>query len=880
MYIKLLKSLKVLFVISIAFSGFNMNFSANEKESNNDQSSIEKEANKIESAEEAKSPESPESEASQDDVKEEAAPLSSNSARIATSINAMTRMENKKGEFSQLKGPGIKPFTVVPGEELDYRIDITKPRNHTNHQDHVYGRIVVYIPVFKEGMNAGLGFQSTPMLWNMTPTGQTSLKIINKAGEDMSDRMPGHFQVSYTDDAINDSNYKNANYLTSPSKNSKMIRVIMEPPLPPVNNPQVQNWVMTDDEVIEIKIGMKVEETGASILQNPAKVGSVISTKQKYEIQNIPFSWKDGPEPDDTFFVDGGEQEYSLGTGDLSAISGNVFNDKVVDGVYTEETTDEKLAGKKVKLLKKAAGDTYVEVATTTTDASGRYIFDVLDKLGIYKVDFNDVLGLDQKFTAKNFGANDNIDSDVDVQGANVGTVSDIIPTEPSSWNISAGIIEYKPEDLKIFADDAHKNITMKASNINGQRTYTIPVRIEPLFFEEIKNSVNGVRWESSNTNAVTVSQIAGTNNALLTAGSTPGETSTVTLTIVDMYGTEVTKTFNVTIVTNNVPTSTQLESRIEAGTVITDAFLRSLVRITDTEDGDFTGITTINHNIVVNGNGEAEASQTGYNVTYRMLDTDNNPGVFSYNVTVSDTQGPSLTVDRKVALVKPSKDAVPTNWRDVFGVNATDRLQGNITNQVGYQTDANLTSMNKKGLYTIVISVADQAGNATTETVQLLITDSTPVSGRLIDANSFTVKLSEVDSSKYINLAGAKAYVLNATGFYDEVTVTTNLGFVPTTAGIHPVTFTAGISTITVNMFVVANDFIGTELIYANDFAIKLSEVGTADYIKLADAKAYDNRDTSNVVAVGVKVKAHTAPTSIGRYKMTFTTDNNTEKE
>ncbi|MEO0861263.1 MAG: SdrD B-like domain-containing protein [Pseudomonadota bacterium] len=127
------------------------------------------------------------------------------------------------------------------------------------------------------------------------------------------------------------------------------------------------------------------------------------------------------------------------------ALSGTYFCDENRNAV--DDSTDADVIGKTVTLFT-AAG---VQVATTTTDSTGDYIFTGLDA-GDYYVVFEDSAAQSKSFVAQNAGNDDTVDSDVDATGRS-DTVTVVAGEETK--DVDAGVVE----DLgslsgRVFCDD------------------------------------------------------------------------------------------------------------------------------------------------------------------------------------------------------------------------------------------------------------------------------------------------------------------------------------------------------------------------------------------------------------------------------------------
>lgn len=162
--------------------------------------------------------------------------------------------------------------------------------------------------------------------------------------------------------------------------------------------------------------------------------------------------------------------------------------------------------------------------------------------------------------------------------------------------------------------------------------------------------------------------------------------------------------------------------------------------------------------------------------------------------------------------------------------------------------------SQNKEAEITIYVTVFD---------------DNSVIGKELMQAENFTVKLKDVDNADFMELANVKAHN-TSTGA--EITNITLLGDKPTEVGVHKVTFTTMLGT-TIDVYATVTDdstiVEEDEMIIAQNFELQLEEVADADFVKEADAKAW-NTETSATLDVSLTSEK---PGAIGVYEATFET-------
>ena len=142
-----------------------------------------------------------------------------------------------------------------------------------------------------------------------------------------------------------------------------------------------------------------------------------------------------------------------------------------------------------------------------------------------------------------------------------------------------------------------------------------------------------------------------------------------------------------------------------------------------DNVDGNLTNqIVTVNNvNTAVAGT---------YTVTYSVTDSAGNSSTVTRTVNVSDTQVPFITLRG----ANPLEINQGTTYNEP-GATATDNVDGNLTNSIIIDTSALDTSV--PGTYTVTYTVTDSAGNTSTVTRTVNVSDTQVPSITYINSNT-----------------------------------------------------------------------------------------------------------------------------------------------
>ncbi|MGL5041618.1 MAG: SdrD B-like domain-containing protein [Culicoidibacterales bacterium] len=741
-----------------------------------------------------------------------------------------------------------KPETAVgftPGTRADYTVDIL------NNGNSVGKNVQIYLPIPRVGNDFGSDFQRGPFKWNMKQdTARDTFKVLDEKGQDITAAKAGDYKIEYSNDATTKANYETATYRTTPSQTDTMIRVTNT------------TGIGIGERVLLVK-NYIVDETLETITAFPERLGAINDFRPYYRFEAGSV---------------GAQHGTAVGTAlMIGEISGIIFNDEATDGIFNK-TEDNLLKDREITLYKKV-DNTYQKQTTTKSQEDGSYKFSGLTN-GLYRVDFNSAkINNKEEFTLKGRGGNPNLDSDVNFLGVDKGLVSEIDPTAATAKEITAGLIAY--DAATEFTNTASaKEVNLLASNAQKTSSTTVSTAISPKKFEQIQATNNPITWNIADQNIASVSSTG--NQATIIAGQTKGRNETTSIEVIatDMYTNQAKETIKVNILSNDIPVATNLITSIEAGTVVTNSLLASLVTIDDTEDGKL----EVRMNSQIPLNNQNRAMITGkYLVEYTATDKHGNSIIHKANIDIVDTTNPILMVTNNTRIISPEKIAVPQNWNQVFGISATDNIDGILTEKITYENDVSLTSMNKPGLYKIKAKVADRSNNEITRDLQLLITDKSPNNNEIIDANNFAIKLSEVNNANYITRASARAYSTEKNDVIEEITkINIDTQIRPTSVGVYKITFSTENKTmVTVDMVVIADDLNPniTEIITGNSFSLKLSEVKTANYNTLSKVQGHDITDPNQVQKIEVTVVDAIRPTVAGLYPLIFKTVKGTIK-
>ena len=603
-----------------------------------------------------------------------------------------------ENRYPNYDGTDATSVGFTPGATANYSVDI-----FNNNVEPLTG-FEAYIPVPKIGNNFGTNFQTEPFKWNMKFASIPTIKIVDENDVDITASRGANYQITYSTNATMETNYNGATYSSSYNANATMIKI--------------ENTTSTPrGERAYLEFEYAIDETNSTVEANPERLDSINDFRPYYS------------------FSAGGNIGAARGTTVgaklvLGQISGKIFKDDNYNGIY--DFGESLLGARQVDLYLKNTSNEYEYVDTTTTDINGTYDFTGIGN-GLYKVDFTSALGVNERFTQTNIGLDETIDSDVEFIGANEGAVIDVSPAAISSKTISAGIVTYEMPTIAITNGAA---ITTQAVNVQYPNiSKGLTTAITPTYFEQIKATTNTISWVSSDTGIVTVD----------TSGYIYGQaagTATVTATITDIYGVTVTANIAVTVTGNSIPVITAPATlQVEYGSTY-NPLVDGGVTIVDAEDGPI----TLTNAMVVSGvplDGSNRAMTVGtYDAVYTYTDADSNTATTTVEVTVADTQNPTLTIGTSSITVEAGTGILPTDWYSAFNLSATDPVDGVLpATSIHVVAPETLISNMDVGTHTFNITATDGNENTTTGTTTVVVQDTV---GPVITINSPTSKTVE----------------------------------------------------------------------------------------------------------------------------------------
>ncbi|MBC2118789.1 bacterial Ig-like domain-containing protein [Listeria marthii] len=740
--------------------------------------------------------------------------------------------EGEKAAYIEGDDSTVSYFT--PGTDADYTVQITNTANGEA------GTFELYIPIPKTGQNFGEKFQSEAFKWDM--------KLNNALAID--DEQKRQFEVSYATEAT-ESNYDSTSIYTETVSDYGKVNMVRIKVKTQINAGETQVF----------RVPLKVDETFESAMESN-KISKRDIYNPHYRVITNTFSGS----------LSGTKVGAELVIGE---VSGTLFNDKDVNGVYEKAKGDEPLANETVELYKWNDAISKYEPAkiagknvTTKTNSNGEYSFDYDSGVGYgnYAVNFPNKAGY--QFTLKNVGKDATLDSDVPYSGADKGWNKQIDPTKPNSQYINAGYYAYNPtQDLKINLNEKQvrmgrsQEITLpKVAPTTGQAAEDT---IEPSFFNNIKANTNGYKWTVLDTNVATV-QTRADGSAAVVGVSTNGKAidkTNLTITIKDVFGTEKSSTAPVYVTSTDATTAqrngftlgaTNFSIEYKDGLSLTDAQALNLAKTAAFEE-------------VKNGvNSSAEDRLSIVQVNQTQLAAikkgSSQGGVYPLTYTIAKD---SKTVDVTIQ-VTVGKDLVGVNahnstiylgdtWLAVNNFDSATNEQGENTVPFSDVTVSGNVNTNVAGIYPVTYTY-----NNVSTTINVTVKEKLTA----VNAHNSTIYTGD-DWSAADNFDSALDKDGNTVDF-EDVTV---LGSVDTkTAGTTTVKYTYDGITTTVTVTVKENK----TGISAHDSTIYVGDLWTA---KDNFDSAFDSEGESVAfkdVTVTEKPKVNT--TKAGAYEVTYT--------
>ena len=180
---------------------------------------------------------------------------------------------------------------------------------------------------------------------------------------------------------------------------------------------------------------------------------------------------------------------------------------------------------------------------------------------------------------------------------------------------------------------------------------------------------------------------------------------------------------------TNNAPVITASDKVVTQGIKFNEL---EGVKATDKEDGNLTSnVKVINNTVEINKVGV-------YEITYEVVDKNNEKSTKTIKVTVVKNSDPEITASNITTSVGKKKPNLLTN------VTATDKEDGNLTENI--TVDDSKVNYDEIGEYTVTYTVSDTFGNKTTKEVKLTVREN---QAPIIYASDKTITISNKFNEK-----------------------------------------------------------------------------------------------------------------------------------
>lgn len=202
-----------------------------------------------------------------------------------------------------------------------------------------------------------------------------------------------------------------------------------------------------------------------------------------------------------------------------------------------------------------------------------------------------------------------------------------------------------------------------------------------------------------------------------------------------DLSGNITEATINVRVVDIDAPTITGNTSVATIGYTETwniNSF-KSTLNVSDNYD------TLTHQDIGIKSDGYTSKKTTlgTYTVVFNVFDSSDNEGTFSKSVRVVDNVKPTFSGPTTIST---SNNTLLSESDVRAQLTASDFIDGNVTNKITLVEDNYTGKGNKVGSYTIIYSVADNAGNTATHTVTIQRIDEIPPTIWVVDGVSIRV--------------------------------------------------------------------------------------------------------------------------------------------
>ncbi|MCD2255056.1 immunoglobulin-like domain-containing protein [Listeria marthii] len=180
--------------------------------------------------------------------------------------------------------------------------------------------------------------------------------------------------------------------------------------------------------------------------------------------------------------------------------------------------------------------------------------------------------------------------------------------------------------------------------------------------------------------------------------------TYTVTYRVTDSAGETVERSISIEVV-NDAPVLHVADRQVSVGEVFNPM---ESVSANDTEDGDVTS-----HIEVIENNVDTQTPGS-YTVTYKVMD--------SHGKETTKTIHIKVVNDKPTIIANDKELTVGDTFNPLEGVTATDKQDGDLTNQI--QVKSNDVDTAKAGTYHVTYEVEDTAGGKTEKTITITVND------------------------------------------------------------------------------------------------------------------------------------------------------------
>lgn len=406
--------------------------------------------------------------------------------------------------------------------------------------------------------------------------------------------------------------------------------------------------------------------------------------------------------------------------------------------------------------------------------------------------------------------------------------------------NYSTNQLELKMNNTLILTTDEVDGFYLsilfdnKVPVISGETTFVTNVNDE----KPISFFLSYLSAYDETDGVVPVTLVPGSDN--YTANKRVLGNHTFTVEASDSSGNKATAVINVRVVDIDAPTITGNTSVATIGYKETWNInnFKTTLNVSDNYD------TLTHSDIGIKSDGYTSKKGTlgTYNVVFNVFDSSGNEGTFTKPVKVIDNVKPTFSGP---VTISTSNTTILTESDVRSQLTASDEIDGNITNKIQLVEDNYTGKGNKVGSYTIVYSVADNAGNTATHTVTIQRIDQIPPIIWVVDGVSIRVTpTTPIDRETIID-------ILTATGQIQYSSTTTFSFPLDEYQGNEE---TPGIYA----MSILSRSTNGNENVHS--FSIQVLDVETDDGLIVVTEETWFQKNMTLVILVGVIVVAGVA--------------------